>query len=153
MKHKVYRRFTAAYLGSCSHFLGNRIERLRPGYLSLNKHLWRRASNDQGCSQPINLMESPLPICHPLFEENGNIHIGRGLDGTHTVAEEMGSIWYFGTRTSSEICTSTSMLRKSQEDPFSENWMAVKGFVLYYTPTLGSGLLFPHCDYRKIKAW
>ena len=143
MKKRLSSLLSTTDLGTCTHFVGMKIER-RPAGLFLSQRPF--AENIVYLAGMTNAKptHTPLPLPHPLYEEK-KTPTEKDLKAMRDILyrEVLGSLLFLATRTRPELSTAVSMLGKYQQAPMIEHCKSMKAMIRYLVGTLDYGILLP----------
>ena len=153
VKQRISGIFKTTDLGTCTHFIGMKIEHLPDG-LFLSQRPFAEKIIELAGMKNAKSIKSPLPLSHPLYKEKttptkDEIDAMTGIP----YREVLGSLLFLATRTRPDLATAVSMLGKFQQAPKVEHWKSMKSVIRYLIQTIDHGLLLPRDQEALLEAW
>ena len=153
VKKRLSSLFKTTDLGTCTHFIGMKMER-RPDGIFLSQRPFSEKIVELAGMSNAKPTKSPLPLSHLLYEEKKkpspkDITMMRDVP----YRQVLGSLLFLATRTRPDLATAVSMLGKFQENPLVEHWKAMKAVIRYVLGTLDYGILWPCGQEASLEAW
>ena len=135
--------FSTTGLGTCTHFVGMKIER-RPAGLFLSQRPFAEKIVDLAGMTNAKPTHAPLPLSHSLYDEN-KTPTEKYLKAMRDIPyrEVLGSLLFLATRTFSDISTAVPGLGKYQQYPMIEHWKSMEPVIRYLFGTIDYGFLLP----------
>ena len=143
VKKRLSSLFSTSDLGTCTHFVGMKIER-RPAGLFLSQRPFGEKIVDLAGMTNAKPTHAPLPLSHPLYEEN-KTPTEKDLKAMRDIPyrEVLGSLLFLATRTRPDLSTAVSMLGQYHQASMIEHWKSMKAVIRYLVGTLDYGVLLP----------
>ena len=153
VKKRLSSLFKTTDLGTCTHFVGMKIER-RPSGLFLSQRPFAEKIIELAGMTNAKPTHGPLPLSHPLYEEKKTRSpMDEEAMSNLPYREVLGSLLFLATRTRPDLATVVSMLGKYQEAPLVEHWKSMKSVIRYLIGTLDYGIFMPSGQEALLEAW
>ena len=131
VKKRLSSLFNTTDLGTCTHFVGMKVER-RPSGLFLSQRPFAEKIVELAGMTNAKPTHAPLPLSHPLYAEKKTPSpMDEEAMRNFPYREVLGSLLFLATRTRPDLATAVSMLGKYQEAPMVEHWKSMKSVVRY----------------------
>lgn len=130
-KERLQGLFTTTDLGSRTHFLEIKIERLQSG-LSISKRPLAKKIRDLAVMNTAKPKHAPILLSQPLYEEKRFPTVQEQESFTDVLYQEVfGSLLFLATGTRLDLGKTVSMLGKLEEASQPVRWKAMKANIRY----------------------